>query len=85
MIDYVFSGNQYIRVRRGEAGSGCVDPGYPTSDFLSPDSFRRKEKILQRRLISPVGTGEGISRLLCKNADMLGRIKTEKTRKRDKI
>jgi hypothetical protein len=29
MIDYFFSGNQYIRVTRGETGPGTVDPGYP--------------------------------------------------------
>ena len=26
---YFFSGNQYIRVTRGETGPGTVDPGYP--------------------------------------------------------
>ena len=26
---YFFSGNQYIRVTRGETGAGTVDPGYP--------------------------------------------------------
>ena len=29
MIDYFFSGNQYIRVRRGVTGPGSKDPGYP--------------------------------------------------------
>src|SRR6202044_1675914 len=28
---YFFSGNQYIRVTRGETGPGTVDAGYPTS------------------------------------------------------
>jgi Hemopexin len=32
---YFFSGNQYIRVTRGETGAGTVDPGYPAS--ISPD------------------------------------------------
>ena len=26
---YFFSGNQYIRVTRGDTGPGTVDPGYP--------------------------------------------------------
>jgi hypothetical protein len=29
MIDYFFSGDQYIRVTRGDTGPGTVDPGYP--------------------------------------------------------
>jgi hypothetical protein len=29
MIDYFFSGNQYIRVGRAETGPGSVNPGYP--------------------------------------------------------
>jgi len=29
MIDYFFSGNKYIRVTRGDAGAGALDPGYP--------------------------------------------------------
>jgi Hemopexin len=28
-VDYFFSGNQYIRVSRGETGPGAMDPGYP--------------------------------------------------------
>jgi hypothetical protein len=28
---YFFSGNQYIRVTRGNTGPGTVDPGYPRS------------------------------------------------------
>ena len=28
-VDYFFSGDEYIRVTRGETGSGAVDPGYP--------------------------------------------------------
>ena len=28
-VDYFFSGEQYIRVRRGDIGPGSVDPGYP--------------------------------------------------------
>ncbi|MBV8990505.1 MAG: hypothetical protein JO372_18285 [Solirubrobacterales bacterium] len=30
-VDYFFSGNEYIRVTRGEPGAGPVDPGYPAS------------------------------------------------------
>jgi hypothetical protein len=29
MIDYFFSGQEYIRVTRDEIGPGTVDPGYP--------------------------------------------------------
>ena len=29
MVDYFFSGNEYIRVTRGDYGPGAVDPGYP--------------------------------------------------------
>lgn len=29
MIDYFFSGKEYIRVRRGVTGPGAIDPGYP--------------------------------------------------------
>ena len=29
MFDYFFSGNEYIRVRRGDTGPGAVDSGYP--------------------------------------------------------
>jgi len=28
-VDYFFSGNEYIRVTRGESAAGTVDPGYP--------------------------------------------------------
>ena len=28
-VDYFFSGNQYIRVTRGDEGPGKIDPGYP--------------------------------------------------------
>ena len=31
MIDYFFSGAEYIRVTRGDTGPGTVDPGYPKS------------------------------------------------------
>jgi hypothetical protein len=30
-VDYFFSGDQYIRVTRGDTGVGAVDPGYPAS------------------------------------------------------
>jgi hypothetical protein len=30
-VDYFFSGDEYIRVTRGDTGAGTVDPGYPTS------------------------------------------------------
>jgi hypothetical protein len=29
VIDYFFSGNQYIRVSRGDTGPGSINPGYP--------------------------------------------------------
>jgi hypothetical protein len=41
-INYFFSGNQYIRVRRNVTGSGSTDPGYPRSiaDVWNwPDGF----------------------------------------------
>jgi hypothetical protein len=28
---YFFSGDQYIRVTRGDVGPGTVDPGYPSN------------------------------------------------------
>jgi hypothetical protein len=28
---YFFSGDQYIRVTRGDTGAGTVDPGYPSN------------------------------------------------------
>jgi hypothetical protein len=31
VFDYFFSGNEYIRVTRGETGPGTVDPGYPAA------------------------------------------------------
>jgi hypothetical protein len=39
---YFFSGNQYIRVTRGDVGPGTVDPGYPRhiSTWTWPASFR---------------------------------------------
>ena len=39
---YFFSGNQYIRVTRGDTGPGTVDPGYPRhiSTWTWPASFR---------------------------------------------
>jgi hypothetical protein len=39
---YFFSGNQYIRVTRGDTGAGTVDQGYPKpiSTWGWPDSFR---------------------------------------------
>jgi len=35
MKDYFFSGNQYIRVTRGDTGPGVVDAGYPRT--ISPN------------------------------------------------
>ncbi|WP_445145847.1 hemopexin repeat-containing protein [Dyella sp. Tek66A03] len=35
MYDYFFSGNQYIRVTRGDTGPGVVDAGYPRT--ISPN------------------------------------------------
>ena len=35
MRDYFFSGNQYIRVTRGDTGPGVVDAGYPRT--ISPN------------------------------------------------
>ena len=35
MKDYFFSGNQYIRVARGDTGPGFVDAGYPRT--ISPN------------------------------------------------
>ncbi len=38
---YFFSGDQYIRVTRGDVGAGTVDPGYPAniSAWNFPDGF----------------------------------------------
>jgi hypothetical protein len=33
IVDYFFSGQQYIRVRRSETGPGQIDPGYPAPIF----------------------------------------------------
>lgn len=39
---YFFSGDQYIRVTRGDTGPGTIDPGYPKhiSTWTWPSSFR---------------------------------------------
>lgn len=41
---YFFSGDQYIRVTRGDTGAGTVDRGYPAniSGWGWPDDFRRQ-------------------------------------------
>ena len=41
MIDYFFSGSEYIRVTREDTGPGSVDAGYPAkiSNWQWPDGF----------------------------------------------